>query len=189
MAKKRARRLTKQAAAISDTLPDVNDESVPTKARPRSKKSPTKKLNRLSVDALEARSILLVDEHGKRRASLDCSAADGRSGGHTVMHFYDEAGQVAITFQVAGSNGTSVTLWNRNFSPAVSLAVNHSDPLGGAGVTIADRLGRPHLLAGVSESGSSEAVGPSAEIVIVNGDVRRRSAIVPKQKRAKTSDA
>lgn len=117
---------------------------------------------RLAVDVLEAKEIVLVDMQGRERASLACS---GGENSHAVIHLYDEEGRPRITLQVNDRGNPSICLFNQQNSPCVSMSVNDRR---GNGLTICDSEGKPCIMAGIPGPDSDDPRGPAPEITVVD---------------------
>jgi hypothetical protein len=117
----------------------------------------------LSVEALEAKAIYLVDDAGATRASLACGTGERR--GRIVVQLYDGDGRPRLTLQVDDDEGASISLWNQTNSPCVSLGVLNER---GNGITICDTQGRPKIIAGTTRLGMDGIEKSITEISVIN---------------------
>ncbi len=120
-----------------------------------------------SVEAIEAKSIYLVDGSGTTRASMNCASNEGDKRGHVVIHLYDQSGRPRLTVQVDDEEGASIALFNQNNSPCVSLGAFNNR---GNGVTICDNEGLPRLVAGVGDIGDGETGNQLTELTVINSE-------------------
>ncbi len=126
------------------------------------KKRPRREPNKLSIDVVEARAIVLVDEYGNERVSFSCS---GEAGGHTVIHVNDGQGRPSLTIQVDHQGNASISLFNQNKSSGISLAVNNGR---GNGLGVADPSGTPCIVLGAPGPESDDPRGPHPEITVLD---------------------
>lgn len=133
-------------------------------------KQRTKKRHaRLAVDVLEARAISLVDERGKRRASLVC--APGKHGGaFTFIELLDDVGCPRLTLQVDEEGNPSIGLFPATGGPCVSMSVNER----GSGLSIwgADK-DAGFLMLGVAGPNGNDPRGSGPRLDVVDSKGRR----------------
>lgn len=127
----------------------------------RRKNAPTK----LSIDVIEARVLVLVDEFGTERVSVSCSGGEGGQGGSTVFHIKDDDGCPRLTLQVDCRGNPSVLLSTPNGGAGVSMAVNADR---GNGFAIGDSAGRPLIQMGVPGEKSEDPRGPHPSIDVLD---------------------
>jgi hypothetical protein len=131
------------------------------------KKRPKREPKKLSIDVVEARAIVLVDEYGNERVSLSCS---GEAGGFTVIHINDGQGRPSLTIQVDDQGNAGICLFNRDNSTGVSLGVNNGR---GNGLSVADPSGQPCIILGAPGPDSDDPRGPSPEITVLDSHGQR----------------
>ena len=133
------------------------------------KKRPKRQGKKLTVDVVEAQSIILVDEYGTERASLSCSGGDDGTGGHTVVHLHDDEGRPRIMLQVDARGNPAICLFNSNNSPGISTAANAGL---GNGLTICDPDGKPVIIMGIPGPESEDPRGSKPEITVFDEQSR-----------------
>jgi hypothetical protein len=133
------------------------------------KKRSKKRRARLAVDVLEARVISLMDERGKRRASLTCFP--GREGrGFTLLELLDDAGCPRLTLQVDEKGIPSIGLFTATGGPCVSMSVNE----GGSGLSIwGTEKDSGFLMLGVAGTKHNDPRGPGPRLDVVDSKGRR----------------
>lgn len=114
------------------------------------KRRPKRDPNKLTIDVIEARVIVLVDEYGNERATISCSVgADGR-GGSTVIQVSDDAGRPRLELQVDREGNPGIRLSTPTGASGVSISVNAGH---GNGMSIADKDGLPCIeIGGINPS-------------------------------------
>jgi hypothetical protein len=127
------------------------------------KKRRKQKQTKLSIDQIETRRIVLVDDYGNQRADISCSGGDGEANGFTVIHLSDHTGRPLLSLQVSDQGNSSITLFNTNNSPGVSMAVN---PGRGNVISVHDGEGKPFIDMGVPGPRSEDPDAPSPRVTI-----------------------
>lgn len=135
-------------------------------AKKRLKRKPKK----LSVDVIETQSIILVDEYGSERAKLSCSGGDGGIGGFTYISLNDDEGHPKITLQVGDHGNPSITLYTRNNSSGVSMAVNNGH---GNGLAIHGSHSKSCIMLGVPGPESNDPRGQTPDITVIDENGQR----------------
>ena len=128
------------------------------------KKRPKRQPKKLSVDVVEARQIVLVDEFGTERASLFCLGGDGGIGGYTTIQLNGDDGRPRLELQV-DAKGSCIRLLNPNDSSGVSLAVQFGEC---NGIFIGDGGGRTCITLGIHDPKSNHPPGPHPDIHIID---------------------
>lgn len=134
------------------------------------KKRPKRQPKKLTVDVVEARAFVLVDEYGVERASLSCFGGDGGTGGWTVIHINDDDGRPRLTLQVDDHGNPSLCLFTRNNSPGVAMAVNNGH---GNGLSITDWQGKSCIMLGIPAPESNDPRGQHPDITVIDEQGRR----------------
>lgn len=153
------------------------------------KKRPKRQPSRVSVDVLETRAIVLVDEYGSERVSLCCSGGDGGKGGSTVIHINDDRGRPRLTLQVDSLGNPSICLFTPENAPGISLAVNHDH---GNGIGITDVQGTSQIVMGIPGPKSNDPRGCQPDITVIDArggrvwSVFQGTCTTPDKKRAST---
>jgi hypothetical protein len=129
-------------------------------------KKKRRKPSTLTVDVIEARSIVLVDEAGNPRVSLACSNGQGEKS-FTIIHLNDDSGRPRITLQVDGNGNAGIVLHTANNASGVSIAVNDA----GNGMSISDSEGQPGISMGFPGPNSNDPRGnrPNIDVVDLTG--------------------
>lgn len=128
------------------------------------KKKPQAKLENLDVDCIKARSIQLVDEQGKTRASLFTTLGLEKHSSLTVVQIMGDDGLPKLELQVDG-NSPGIRLTGANDQIGASLAVNDKSN----GISINDREGRPAIQIGIYHQGGTESpLGTKPAVVLTN---------------------
>lgn len=135
-------------------------------AKKRAKREPKK----LSIDVIEARAIVLVDEYGIERANLFCTGGDAGKGGMTVVQINDDNGRPRLELQVDPSGNPAIRLATPNDGSGVSLAVNEV----GNGMSIGDFEGKTCIMLGVPHPDSDDPRGPHPDIHVFDEDTGRQ---------------
>jgi hypothetical protein len=117
------------------------------------KKHPTKQPSTLTVDVVQTRAIVLVDEYGKERARLMCSGGDGGIGGLAAIQIIDDAGRPRIEIQVDQTGNPSIRLLTPRNGNGVTLAVNEGI---GNGIAVGSHEGLPSIILGVPHPESKD---------------------------------
>lgn len=126
------------------------------------KKRAKAQVSNLTVDSIETKMVVLVDEYGKQRANLSCSGGDGGNGGFTLLQIFDDGGKPRIELQVDGTGNASIALKNVNGgSTGVSMVVSES----GNGWGVNDHRGVPCISCGVGHPESNHPGGPNISVV------------------------
>ena len=124
------------------------------------KKRPVREPKKLTIDVVEARAFVLVDEYGNPRAELSTHVGDGGKEGITIIQMNDDMGRARLVLQV-DPTGTSIRLFDSNNNLSVSMAVNDGH---GCGVSISDVEGKCDISLGVPLPGSKSPLGPHPRI-------------------------
>lgn len=148
------------------------------------KKLPKRDPKKLSIDVVEARAIVLVDEFGIERATLSCTGGESGRRAMTVLQINDDDGRPRLELQVDPNGNPSIRLATPNDAAGISLAVsNHS----GNGISVGDSEGRACITLSVPHPGSNYPPGSHPEIRILDESTGRQwstsdgECIVPRQ--------
>lgn len=132
------------------------------------KRRPKRDPKRLTIDVIEARAIVLVDEYGNERATVSCTVADGGMGGFTVIQIKDDAGRPRLELQVDPDGNPGIRLFTSTGASGVSIAATAGR---GNGMSISDMDGRPGISLGVPhpDSGDPRAPRPASDVIDERG--------------------
>lgn len=117
------------------------------------KKQATRRSSKLTIDEIQTRSLVLVDEHGKARATMCCLGNEDGTSGFTLIQINDDAGRPRIELQVDHKGNPSIRLSTPNDGGGVSIGVN--DGLGN-GLSVGDHEGKPCIIIGVPHPDSGD---------------------------------
>jgi hypothetical protein len=123
--------------------------------------------DKISVDHIQTRSLSLVDERGKERATFACRASEGGADGYSVLHFNGADGAPRLTFQLNDNDGPTITLFGS--SGRVLLSLHVKDDVGN-GITVCDASGYPLIQIGVPTSARAAATGSEVGITVRSVD-------------------
>ena len=132
------------------------------------KKRAKRQQSKLSIDELEARSVVLVDEYGSQRVRLWCDGGDGGIGGFTKLQMNDDKGNPRIEIQIDHQGNPSIRLLTTTDGGGVSIAVNEGL---GNGLSIGDHEGNPLISIGVPDPDSPDPRGPHISVINPEGNV------------------
>ncbi len=135
-------------------------------AKTRPKRDPKK----LTIDVIETRAIVLVDEYGNERATVSCSVGADGVGGFTVIQIKDDAGRPRLELQVDPDGNPGIRLVTSNGAPGVSISVTAGQ---GTGMTITDLNGKPCISLGVPHPDSGDPRSPRPAIDVIDECGRR----------------
>jgi hypothetical protein len=134
------------------------------------KKRPKRQPKKLSIDVIETRALVLVDEYGTERASVSCFGGDGGKGGFTLIQINDDDGRPRLELQVDQNGNPGIRLSTPNGGSGVSISIN--DPHGN-GLSIGDSEGNPCIMLGVPHPDSDDPRGPHPIIDVLDRHGRR----------------
>jgi hypothetical protein len=131
------------------------------------KRRPKRDPKKLTIDVIEARAIVLVDEYGNERATLSCSDGADGVGGFTVIQIKDDAGRPRLELQVDPDGNPGIRLVTSNGAAGVSMSVSAR----GNGISVADFDGKPCISLGVPhpDSGDPRAPRPAIDVIDERG--------------------
>lgn len=133
------------------------------------KKKLTKQPSTLTVDVIQTRALVLVDEYGKERARLMCAGGDGGIGGLTAIQVLDDAGRARIELQVDPNGNPIIRLLTPNGGQGVAVAVTEGL---GNGIALGNHEGVPSIILGVPHPESKDPrLHP--EITVLDTGTRR----------------
>lgn len=132
------------------------------------KKRPKRDPKKLTIDVIEARAIVLVDEYGNERVTVSCNAGADGIGGFAVIQIKDDSGLPRLELQVDGQGNACIRLITPNGGSGVSIAAADGQ---GNGMSIADFEGKPCISLGVPhpDSGDPRAPRPAIDVIDEHG--------------------
>lgn len=134
------------------------------------KRRPKRDPKKLTIDVIEARAIVLVDEYGNERATVSCSVGAGGVGGFTVIQIKDDAGRPRLELQVDPDGNPGIRLVTSTGASGVSISANAGQ---GNGMSIADMDGKPCISLGVPHPDSGDPRAPRPAIDVIDERGRR----------------
>jgi hypothetical protein len=129
------------------------------------KKRPKRDPKKLTIDVIEARAIVIVDEFGNERATLSCSVGPGGVGGFTVIQIKDDHGRPRLELQVDPQGNPGIRLVAPNGGSGVSMSVTDGQ---GNGISIADFESKPCISLGIPHPDSRDPRGPRPVIDVID---------------------
>ena len=138
------------------------------------KKRPLREPKKLTIDVIEARAFVLIDDYGNRRAELSCCVGEGGKEGFTTIQIYDDTGRPRLVLQVDSQGTPSIALFDSMNHPSISIAVNEEF---GRGISVSDAEGNRCISLGVAGLGSNDPRGPHPRIDVVDIPGKRQWSV------------
>ncbi len=129
-----------------------------------SKKRPKSLESKLSVDAIQTRSLSVVDESGTERIQLSCFP-NGNSASLAAIQMYGADGRTVVVIEVDAQGNSNITLFDKQNAPGASIGVNSND---GNGITVADSEGKPVIMIGMPANDSHDPLGPRPHVMAID---------------------
>ena len=138
------------------------------------KKRPLREPKKLTIDVIEARSFVLIDDYGKPRVELSCCVGEGGKEGFTMIQINDDTGRPRLVLQVDPKGTPSIALFGSMNDPGISMAVNEEL---GRGISVSDAEGNRCISLGVAGPGSQDPRGPYPRIDVLDIPGKRQWSV------------